>query len=103
MEGRLFTFIGSIDHDFVYVGHLILVAVLLVGLAVLATRNLKIVPTGLQNIAEIYVSSLMGLAKDILGEKYAKKYFPLLATLGLFIFFANVLGVIPGFGLFNAK
>jgi len=35
--------------------------------------------------------------KDMMGPKRAKRYFPLVGSLSVFILFANVLGLIPGF------
>jgi F-type H+-transporting ATPase subunit a len=42
-------------------------------------------------------SAVLGLMEGLMGEAAAKKYFPLIATLAVFIFFSNVLGMIPGF------
>jgi F-type H+-transporting ATPase subunit a len=46
---------------------------------------------------EIYLEGVLAMGKDVVGEKYAKKYLPLVATIGLFVFFSNVIGIIPGF------
>ena len=99
MEGRLFTFSGllSTEHSFVIVFHIMLVALISLFIASLATRKLKIVPTGFQNIAEIYMDSIFNLSKGVIGEEYANKYLPLVATIGMFVFFSNVIGIIPGF------
>ena len=35
--------------------------------------------------------------KDMMGGKRARRYFPIVGTLALFIFFSNCLGLIPGF------
>lgn len=40
--------------------------------------------------------NLYGLAKNILG-KDAKKYLPIVGAIFLFVFFSNLLGLIPGF------
>ena len=37
------------------------------------------------------------MGKDVIGEELARKYLPLVATLGLMVFFANLIGIIPGF------
>jgi F-type H+-transporting ATPase subunit a len=62
----------------------------------LASRKLKILPTPLQSILEVLVEAFENLLVDIIGEE-GKKYLPLIGTLGLFIFFSNILGLIPGF------
>jgi len=45
---------------------------------------------------ELVMEAVLGLARDIIGEKHAEKFLPLLGTLAVFIFFSNVLGLIPG-------
>ena len=98
MEG-IFTFFGAIsyNHTFIFVAHLLLAAVIVLALAKMATKSLRIVPTGVQNVMEAYLEGVIAMGKDVIGESYAKKYLPLIATLGLFIFIANILGIIPGF------
>ena len=51
----------------------------------LATRNMKDVPGPLQNLAEMAVSKLQGYYEGILGPRLSKKYFPIMATLFIFI------------------
>ena len=99
MEDRLFTFFGLISHDpeFILVTHAVLAFVLTVTLAFLATKTLKVVPTGLQNVFEVYLEGIISMCKDVLGEDNYKKYIPLVATIGLFVFSANFIGIIPGF------
>jgi F-type H+-transporting ATPase subunit a len=76
---------------------MILVAIIMLVIAKVATSSMRIVPTGLQNVAETYLSGVMAMGKDVVGEDYAKKYFPLVATIGMFVFLANAIGIIPGF------
>ena len=64
----------------------------------LATRRLKDVPGPLQSLAEIAVGKLQSYFADILGEKYMRKYFPLFATLFIFIIVCNYSGLLPGAG-----
>jgi len=49
-----------------------------------------------RNIMEIFIESFYNMAKDIIGPD-AKKFFPWIATFAIFIFFSNLLGMIPGF------
>ncbi len=98
MEG-VFTFIGSIlgEGSGVVVGHLILVTVFIMWLVFKATANLKAVPNGAQNILEAYLGGVIAMGKDVIGEKLARKYLPLVATIGLFVLISNLVGIIPGF------
>ena len=50
-----------------------------------ATRNLKKVPTGAQNVMEFLVQTLIGFFAGVMGEKNAKQYLPILATFFIFI------------------
>lgn len=70
---------------------------LLVVFALLATRKLKKIPGNLQQIAEIIVDGIYGLFSSILGNKIAA-YFPLIATIFLYIITLNWLGLLPGVG-----
>jgi len=74
------------------------VVFLLAVLSFLATRRMQIYPGVMQNVMEVIVGGLHGLLIDTMGE-HGKKFFPLVATLGLFILTANMIGIIPGFEL----
>lgn len=72
------------------------IVILLALLSFLATRRLEIYPGRFQNVMETIVSGLDTLLIDTMGH-HGRKYFPLIATLGIFILTANLLGIIPGF------
>jgi len=63
----------------------------------MATKSLRMVPTGTQNIMEAYLQGIVAMGRDVIGETNAKRYLPLVATIGIFVFIGNVLGIIPGF------
>ncbi len=96
---NIFTFFGlmSEDHGFLFLSHMILSAVIALLLARMAMKNLQLVPSGMQNVMEAYVDGVWKMGADVMGRAHARKYLPLVATLGLFIFVANVIGIIPGF------
>ncbi len=79
-----------------HVSYTWLVMLMLILLSVLATRALKINPGGTQNVMEVIVSGIHKLLIDTMGE-HGMKFFPLIATIGLFILFSNLLGLVPGF------
>lgn len=99
MEGRVFTFASLInpDSDFILGFYTLLVAILILVLAKLATRNLKIIPQGLQNVYEWLIEGILSVASDVVSREVAIKYLPLTATIALFVFFSNAIGIIPGF------
>jgi F-type H+-transporting ATPase subunit a len=97
--GELFTFFGLISHDhtFIYVTHMLLAAGIVLYLAKAATKSLKIVPTGTQNVMEAYLGGVLAMGADVMGKEEARKYLPLVATIGLFVAVANLIGIVPGF------
>ncbi len=55
----------------------------------------KLIPSKIQNIFEAYIDFTKNMIEENMGKK-GMKYFPLIAGLGLFIFFGNLMGMIPG-------
>lgn len=98
MEG-VFLYFGVISHDhsFIFIVHMLLAAFLAVMLGRVATRNLRMVPLGFQNVMEAYLLGILAMGRDVIGETNARTYLPLVATIGLFVFVGNVIGIIPGF------
>ncbi|MDD4854474.1 MAG: F0F1 ATP synthase subunit A [Sulfuricurvum sp.] len=97
--GELFTFFGllSHEHSFVYLTHMLLAAAIVLLIAKMATTNMRLVPTGCQNVMEAYLGGVLAMGADVMGKVEARRYLPLVATIGLFVGIANVIGVIPGF------
>lgn len=51
----------------------------------------------LRTFFEIFIGYFYDMMKSMMGPKRAKQFFPLIGTSACFIFFANFLGLIPGF------
>ncbi len=96
---EVFTFLGLFGHGqtYLFVSHVVLAILIVLFLAKSATSSLQIIPKGLQNIMEAYLKGIISMGTDVIGKKLAKKYLPLVATLGLFIFVSNMMEIIPGF------
>jgi len=62
----------------------------------LATRRMDLNPGKFQNVMEVIISAFDSLLTEIMGHA-GRKFFPLIATLGLYILTSNLLGIIPGF------
>ncbi len=83
----------------------IFVALLLIGLAFVASGKLKqhdqsVIPDdklSLRTFWELFVGYFYEMMKEMMGPKRAKRYFPFVGTCACFIFFSNLLGMIPGF------
>lgn len=64
-------------------------------LMIMAASARRLVPGKLQSLAEMLVDFIRGMILDTMGQD-GMKFFPLIATLFLFILFCNWLGLIPG-------
>jgi F-type H+-transporting ATPase subunit a len=97
--GELFTFFGLISHDhtFIYMTHMLLAALIVIVIAKMATSNMKVVPKGTQNLLEAYLGGVLAMGADVMGKEEARRYLPLVATIGLFVGIANLIGIVPGF------
>lgn len=78
----------------------IVMTVVLVALMLLAFRKPKIVPRGLQNVAEIGLGFVREeICFEVLGKETGKKYFPLIATIFFTVLFLNFTEIIPGMNI----
>jgi F-type H+-transporting ATPase subunit a len=78
-----------------YVVMSLLVAILLIIIFSLSSRKLSPVPSKRQSLLELVVKAFENQLIEIIGEK-GKQYLPLIATVGIFIFTCNLLGLVPG-------
>lgn len=103
-----FTWLGlisdKINHSNIHIYTAGLVVLFLIVATALARPRLKrieerIIPEGktsLPNIFEVAVENILGLMEGIMGPS-AKKYFPLIGTIFIYIFLCNAIALIPGF------
>ena len=82
-------------HEFEAVLYALLVAVILSFIAFLSSRNPKMIPGRLQNVVELLVEGLYNFIAGIIGEKHAPRFVPFLGTLGVYIWFMNLFGLVP--------
>lgn len=73
-----------------------LIIILLATLSILATKALKAVPGGLQNFMEVIIGGIENMVVETMGE-HGRPFFPLIATLAIFILVSNLIGLVPGF------
>lgn len=60
------------------------------------SKRLKLVPNHIiQGIVELLIEGIKNLVEEIMGH-HGKKYFPLIATFGIYILVSNLLSLIPG-------
>lgn len=69
----------------------VLVLLLFVG----GTRKMKVIPGRLQSVLEMLVEALYGFISGVVGERFARPFFPILATIFIFIAFNAWMALIP--------
>lgn len=60
-------------------------------------RRLQDVPSGLQSLVELALEWILNLCENVAG-KNARRFFPLIATIFLFVILNNWTGLVPGYG-----
>lgn len=79
------------------VAMVLVVMVVLLAICLIIRRSLSVEnPGNLQQALEVLFEAVRGLMTDMIGPN-SRRYFPLIASLGLFILASNWLGMIPGF------
>jgi len=71
------------------------VMIILIGLFYMGTRNMKMVPSGLQNFLEFILESLYNFVQGVAGEENSRKFFPIIATIFLFVMLNAWVGLLP--------
>lgn len=78
---------------------LIIIALTLVARRKYSTPETALVPDGKFTIAgffELIFDAVLKMMSDMMGEKAAKRYFPLIAALAVFVFLGNIMGLVVG-------
>jgi len=70
----------------------------LVALFYAASRKAKLIPSKLQNMMEMVLEWLMNFCKEVAGEENGRRFFPVVATIFLFVITNAWIGLLPGFG-----
>jgi F-type H+-transporting ATPase subunit a len=84
----------SASADAVAYTWLIIIMLLLVSL--IATKAIQAVPSGMQNFMEVVIGGIENMIVETMGE-HGRPFFPLVATLAIFILVSNLIGLVPGF------
>ncbi|MDO4631959.1 MAG: F0F1 ATP synthase subunit A [Corynebacterium sp.] len=108
MEEEFFP--GESANEFIWVDHLtggwfnldrimlvrLVMAAILIIFFVVAMRKPKLVPTGMQNVAEIMLDFVrIHIAEEILGKKEGRRFFAVLVPIFFLVLFLNASSVIP--------
>jgi F-type H+-transporting ATPase subunit a len=70
---------------------------ILISVAVVVRTRLSLVPSGIQNLMEVFCDFFLTTSRSSIGSHYGEKFYPLLGTIFLYILVCNIFGLIPGF------
>lgn len=62
-----------------------------------AAKNVKLVPSRIQAVGEIFIDAIYGLSYSTLDEKLARRYAPVVCSMFMFLMLCNWWGILPGF------
>jgi len=72
-----------------------IVTALLVALFYGATRRMSMIPRGLQNLMEAIIEALNNFVQSVAGAENARRFFPMIATIFLFVMLNAWIGLLP--------
>ncbi len=74
----------------------LLVSTLIIITSYILRQKIKLIPKGFQNIIESVIEALLNLVDSVTGDKkQTKKFFPLVATIFIFVIISNWAGLVP--------
>jgi F-type H+-transporting ATPase subunit a len=87
--------LGHFAHAYPHVIYSWVLMAILISLGALATKTISMVPGKGQNLSEVIVAGIEDFMVETAGEE-ARWLFPLLATVFIYIFIGNLIGIVPG-------
>jgi len=88
--------LGHFAHTYTHVVYSWVLMAILIIAGALATKTISMIPGKAQNLFEVIVSGIEEFMVETAGEE-ARWLFPLAATIFLYIFIGNLIGIVPGF------
>lgn len=88
--------LGEFAHEYSHVIHSWFVMLILIVSALIFVRGVQLLPRKAQNFFEVIIDGLENFMVDITGPE-GRAFFPFIATIFLYIFVGNLLGLVPGF------
>ncbi|MBL7120150.1 MAG: F0F1 ATP synthase subunit A [Dehalococcoidia bacterium] len=72
--------------------------ILVVAIAFAATRKMRVIPRRLQGLVEVGLETLLNFVESVAGRKHGRRFFPVIATIFIFVIFNAYLALTPVFG-----
>jgi F-type H+-transporting ATPase subunit a len=88
--------LGHFAHTYPHVIYSWVVMIVLIAAGTLATKSIRMVPSGAQNFFEIFISGMEEFMVDVIGEE-GRWVFPIIGTVFIYVAACNLIGLIPGF------
>ena len=88
--------LGHFAHAYPHVIYSWVVMIILIALSVLAAKSVTLIPSKAQNVFELLISGMEEFMIEIAGEE-SRWLFPIIATVFIYIFVSNMIGLVPGF------
>jgi len=88
--------LGHFAHSNPHVIYSWVVMALLIIAGTIAAKGISMIPSQGQNISELIISGIEDFMIDITGEE-GRWLFPIVATVFIYIFACNLIGLVPGF------
>jgi len=98
IKPEVLTSVGPVNITNTMVTSWVVVAVILVGVYLL-TRRWELVPRGPQNFIEAVVEAFYNVAATMVGERLARRFLPVAATIFFFVLIGNWLALTPFFNV----
>jgi len=88
--------LGHFAHGNPHVIYSWVVMTILIVLGIIASKSISMIPSKAQNVFEVVLSGMEDFMISVTGEE-GRWLFPVAATVFLYIFVCNLVGLIPGF------
>ena len=72
--------------------------IVVVALSFAATRKMKVIPGRLQSLLETALEVLLNFVESVAGHKNGRRFFPVIATIFIFVIFNAYLALLPFYG-----
>ncbi|PIR66915.1 MAG: ATP synthase F0 subunit A [Parcubacteria group bacterium CG10_big_fil_rev_8_21_14_0_10_36_14] len=82
----------------------VIISIGLIALALILQKKMQEKPRGLQNLIELLVEKLLNFMESVTQDRrQAVKFFPIVATIFVFVILSNWLEIVPGLGTIGLK
>jgi len=80
------------------------ISLIIITASYILKSRVRLIPRGFQNVVESVLEALLNLVDSVTQDrKQSKKFFPLVATIFIFVILSNWVEVVPGFGTIGLR